>query len=871
MTEKIRRTWRHLTVRAKIWLTGMALLGGTAFTAALALEDAYIPWGSYQHIGTNDDIVSSNYPLWFGSAFKTGAGEWDTNLPAWVVSPDNTNDAALGMLFNRAMLTNNLVMQLGYRDSSNASLALDLLLMTNQTVMATNLIANFLTGSGADTSRTFNVPLVNPNTVGLQIRRGEGAIIVSDTLLAPDCDGDGYCDTLEIAMGSNPYSALSIPPVDSDGDGMIDGDELALGLDPFTYNSFARLPFLERFETNTVQCGDINGQNLWQATPASTALVQTNSAWEGSRALAMSSANTRVEVRQFFGITNAAVVWLDTHIQAFDCGEYTNTPADSALMTFDASGFLKVYDGLSASGDKWVTLTNMPPCALTGEWTRVTVKLDYATQRWLVCLNGILARDGLGFAVPATRLAAVTLTGYQGGMDALSITTNKPAGLSLDGDLLPDDWEIQYFGNLNQTDSSDSDQDGLTDLEEYQNGTSPILEDTDGDGLPDKFELDHGLNPLLADYVFSTIVDGQYDVIMTINFPQPCNITMTCPASVRFLENNSQTYTTNNVPAGPREVRVTLYGYQKSPGINVDVGTILYQVGSTYFTNKFTNTIVALKDVKVTGYHLVDPATGKYAASYTAETDPAGCGVLIKDNLFWRGGGTPSWANFAYKFSTELAPNVYEVSVINGWEWSNRGVYKENVLSLDITKEKEDHVCVKGPHDAEHRLKVTVLPNPAPVKVKVKLSPSGKVQFGDGKVEQEFYTTQYFTVKGLGAESAARLEGYFDFPGCPNPVVSKEFKVVDVTEFTLNNENCTCGYSPYPPSTATDSTPETDTPADAAATVEVMMKTNEAVARVGLKLKWDPAAHTTGDYCWKAGVSSGTFSAYDQKDITAVQ
>jgi len=45
--------------------------------------------------------------------------------------------------------------------------------------------------------------------------------------------------------------------------------------------------------------------------------------------------------------------------------------------------------------------------------------------------------------------------------------------IDTDADGLPDNWEIQYFGNLNQTASGDPDGDGLTNLLEYQQGRNP--------------------------------------------------------------------------------------------------------------------------------------------------------------------------------------------------------------------------------------------------------------------------------------------------------------------------------------------------------------------------------------------------------------
>ncbi len=69
-----------------------------------------------------------------------------------------------------------------------------------------------------------------------------------------------------------------------------------------------------------------------------------------------------------------------------------------------------------------------------------------------------------------------------------------------DGDGLPDDWENQYGLDPNDPTgdngaAGDPDNDGLTNLEEYTNGTNPHDSDTDNDGLPDGWEVDHNLDP----------------------------------------------------------------------------------------------------------------------------------------------------------------------------------------------------------------------------------------------------------------------------------------------------------------------------------------------------------------------------------------
>ena len=71
------------------------------------------------------------------------------------------------------------------------------------------------------------------------------------------------------------------------------------------------------------------------------------------------------------------------------------------------------------------------------------------------------------------------------------------------------DWRHIADENIyNAEDILDSDDDGLTDEDEYRTGTSPSLPDTDGDGLEDDFEFAHGLNPTEQDTDGDTVIDA---------------------------------------------------------------------------------------------------------------------------------------------------------------------------------------------------------------------------------------------------------------------------------------------------------------------------------------------------------------------------
>ena len=90
---------------------------------------------------------------------------------------------------------------------------------------------------------------------------------------------------------------------------------------------------------------------------------------------------------------------------------------------------------------------------------------------------------------------------------ALSI--NIP--LSTLGDGIPDWWKIKYGFSITDPGvaGADPDNDGLTNLQEYQLGTDPLNPDTDGDGVPDGMEVKLGTNPLNPDTDGDGLSDGQ--------------------------------------------------------------------------------------------------------------------------------------------------------------------------------------------------------------------------------------------------------------------------------------------------------------------------------------------------------------------------
>ncbi len=70
-----------------------------------------------------------------------------------------------------------------------------------------------------------------------------------------------------------------------------------------------------------------------------------------------------------------------------------------------------------------------------------------------------------------------------------------------DDDGMPDSYELIYgFDPSNPNDAfGDQDNDGLTNVKEYQIGTNPVQQDTDGDCADDGDEIQQGTDPLVQE------------------------------------------------------------------------------------------------------------------------------------------------------------------------------------------------------------------------------------------------------------------------------------------------------------------------------------------------------------------------------------
>ncbi len=106
-----------------------------------------------------------------------------------------------------------------------------------------------------------------------------------------------------------------------------------------------------------------------------------------------------------------------------------------------------------------------------------------------------------------------------------------------DGDGAPDGWELQYgFNPLLYSDGGfDHDSDGLSNADEYRNGTYPGNSDSDADQMPDGWEVAGALNPLVDDLLGDPDGDGITNLAEYTGGTHPQIVTVIPPAGTGRL------------------------------------------------------------------------------------------------------------------------------------------------------------------------------------------------------------------------------------------------------------------------------------------------------------------------------------------------
>jgi len=132
-------------------------------------------------------------------------------------------------------------------------------------------------------------------------------------------------------------------------------------------------------------------------------------------------------------------------------------------------------------------VTNVAPGQPVPATSKMFFDLNVADPAVMTYLQGSLNGGVLNFSVSALHPVfgmggPLTYPSFTTHYNGLAPTPTKVefegtiiSNVDNDGDGLPDDWELFYFGNLDQGAGGDPDGDGAGNLAEYQNGTNPTL------------------------------------------------------------------------------------------------------------------------------------------------------------------------------------------------------------------------------------------------------------------------------------------------------------------------------------------------------------------------------------------------------------
>ena len=253
-----------------------------------------------------------------------------------------------------------------------------------------------------------------------------------------DIDGDGWNNTIEIELDTDPSDNLSVP-------GDIDLDHIPDTIDE-----------------------DIDGDGL-----------------SNEYEMALNSRIEEMNNRVVFRYNESRRSYDDCH---YDFFMDIYDPSDAAL-DFDLEP-IRTYSHVPLGGDREVGSAFVGKLELRPDGLTNLEEMENGTDPLM------WDTDGDSFERPDGSELAFD-DGWEVNSDEDTIPTNPDS----DGDGAWDGWEV-YYGHdpLNASDRFiDTDGDGLFPFEEYDNGTDPLDPDTDDDGMKDGWELRMNLLPTEPD------------------------------------------------------------------------------------------------------------------------------------------------------------------------------------------------------------------------------------------------------------------------------------------------------------------------------------------------------------------------------------
>jgi hypothetical protein len=254
------------------------------------------------------------------------------------------------------------------------------------------------------------------------------------------------------------------------------------------------------------QAGVVPGSSPWQVEQGSVTIKEL----EAGLGLALAPGNPFGQASIYFKTPPPATpLFIDMEVrmggtEVEPVGEFLDANGSlSALVRVDRGGKLWVRhagDGGASSSPQWVDTTvkvRLDESGQMHEAVRITIRQDLQAGAWDFYVNGALCAADLALMADDRATGSYfTLIGndtHEVVLHRLAISSSNMLFADKESDGLPDAWQAAFNSSKR---ADDSDVDGLSNLEEYIQGTRADLADTDGDGKTDWEELRESTDPL---------------------------------------------------------------------------------------------------------------------------------------------------------------------------------------------------------------------------------------------------------------------------------------------------------------------------------------------------------------------------------------